>query len=460
MYKKHHILFLMIICGLSSCAPSSVREARSTISQADNMWRAGQPCDDSLQLAQAYATLDRWQWFYADDYAHACYHYGRLLRQKDDPLSAMQVFINAIHSRTHDYHILGRVYSNVGEFAHLAEEFALSYDMFEQSATMFLQNGDTLLHYYGLNNMAFELAIQGRKGETSALLDSIAVLCSCKEYLCKLYETKAEMYEKAGQYDSAVYFSKLLYENGNHELTGLLIRAQAYSHMGNKDSAVYYANYILSYSHDSRMLNSALYILTHDDDSKTREDVRSVSADRSDVQKLIEIRKAKLSQAVQLLEQDLNRKPNLAWLYAIIVTTVLLGSGFYWRSRVRKRQMQGHFEQIAERQVSAITQSIKQHIDTTDLAHTLHWKNYSAMRADADLYMGGIASKLDANNLNETEVRFCILTMLEFSLAQIAETIHYGYPSGIKTLKKRISVKLGTTPQNLRDFLFQMAIGM
>ena len=82
------------------------------------------------------------------------------------------------------------------------------------------------------------------------------------------------------------------------------------------------------------------------------------------------------------------------------------------------------------------------------------------MKSDADLYMGGIVSKLEENHLNETEVRFCILTMLEFSLSQIAETIHYGYPSGIKTLKKRISVKLGTTPQNLRDLLFQMALGV
>lgn len=468
MFKHIHIVLGLIIFILSSCAPSSVREAQTVVAQADSMWRAGQPCDDSLQLAQAYATLDRWQWLYADDYAHACYHYGRLMRQKDDPVSAMQVFINATHSRTRDYHILGRVYSNMGEFAHLAEEFVLSYDMFEQSATMFLQNGDTLLYYYGLNNMAFELAIQGRKGETCALLDSIAVLCSSKEILCKLYETKAEMYEKAGQYDSVVYFSKLLYENGNHELTGLLIRAQAYSHMGNKDSAVYYANYILSFSHDSRMLNSALYILTHDDDSKTREDVRSVSADRSDVQKLIEIRKAKLSQAVQLLEQDLNRKPNLTWLYAIIATILIIGifSFFYTRKKRQRRQLLSQQIEDLESKSQATMLQKRNQIEahcallagSANLKDTLCWNDFAQTCTIIDRQFNMLASKLkQLKVLNETEMRLCILVLLGMDRTQIADILPYASNS-IGKLKDHTAKLLGTTGRNLRDFLLTKAL--
>lgn len=96
------------------------------------------------------------------------------------------------------------------------------------------------------------------------------------------------------------------------------------------------------------------------------------------------------------------------------------------------------------------------HIDTNDIDHTLHWKKYALMKADANLYMGGIVSKLEALKLNETEIRFCLLTMLDLPLKQIANTINYS-SAGIKTLKKRISIKLSTTPQNLRIFLFSMA---
>ena len=74
----------------------------------------GRTYSDSAELAQAYRTLHKRRAFYPDAYAHGCYHYGRLLREKDNPVAAMQVFINATHSRTRDYHILGRVYSNMG----------------------------------------------------------------------------------------------------------------------------------------------------------------------------------------------------------------------------------------------------------------------------------------------------------------------------------------------------------
>ena len=169
-----HIGFLVILMLCSSCVSRGVREAQEVVAQADSLWHDGQmygiDASDSATLAQAYETLDKSTAFsrrireifpFAHStsslgtYSHACYHYGRLLREKDDPVAAMQVFINATHSHTGDYHILGRVYSNMGSICHLAGEFPLSYDMYEHCADMYLQNGDTLLYYYGLNNMAF-----------------------------------------------------------------------------------------------------------------------------------------------------------------------------------------------------------------------------------------------------------------------------------------------------------------
>lgn len=454
-----YIMMTVIVAGIiAACTPCVVREAQTVVAEADSLRAEGQMYDDSVQLAEACATLGRWQWFYADDYAHACYHYGRLLREKGDPVTAMQVLIRATHSRTHDYHILGRVYSNMGSICHLANDYSLSYDMYQRSADMFLSNGDSLLYYYGLNNIAYELAHLRQKDASLDILEYIVQGCSSTAVLTKLLETKAETYLYAQQYDSAIFFAAELYSRGNHEPDGILIRAQAFSFLGIADSAVYYAQWVLAISNSLSHRNNALYILTNDDELKDKDAIRQVAADRADTQKLIEIRQGKLSQAVQLLEQDLQRKPNLTWLYAIILTAILVGSCFYWRNRIRKRQMQQQVNQIVHRQADAITQSIKQHIDTSDINHTLHWKNYEAMKADADLYIGNIVSKLECKKLNETEIRFCVLTMLDLSLSRIADTICYSFPSGIKTLKKRISLKLGTTPRNLRDFLFQMAI--
>jgi hypothetical protein len=80
---------------------------------------------DSATLAQAYETLEKQSAVsrqlsevfpfvhctssLCTSYVHACYHYGRLLREKDDPVAAMQVFIDATHSRTRDSYPRARV---------------------------------------------------------------------------------------------------------------------------------------------------------------------------------------------------------------------------------------------------------------------------------------------------------------------------------------------------------------
>ena len=105
MFRKYALYIAFLVC-LCACSPAALHEAQYTVSQADSLWNAGQTYNDSLALAQAYKTLGYWRWFYPDNYVHACYHYGRLLRRKDDLAAAMQTLVNATHTRSHDYHLL------------------------------------------------------------------------------------------------------------------------------------------------------------------------------------------------------------------------------------------------------------------------------------------------------------------------------------------------------------------
>ena len=158
-----HLKILLLASSavfLGSCSSRAIHEAEAVVAQADSLWQAGlmygTDAGDSLTLAQAYKTLGDIPLPFrtllgvgsSDSYAHACYHYGKLLRAKDNPAEAMQAFINATHSRTRDYHILGRVYSNMGSISHLAGEFQLSYDMYEKSADMFIRNCDSTAYFY------------------------------------------------------------------------------------------------------------------------------------------------------------------------------------------------------------------------------------------------------------------------------------------------------------------------
>ena len=82
-----------------------MREAQEVVAHADSLREAHlyaqNEYDDSLSLAQAYETLKEiplpfrgWLGLNSS-YAHACYHYGRMLRAKDNHLEAMKVIIAA-----------------------------------------------------------------------------------------------------------------------------------------------------------------------------------------------------------------------------------------------------------------------------------------------------------------------------------------------------------------------------
>ena len=114
--------------------------------------------------------------------------------------------------------------------------------------------------------------------------------------------------------------------------------AQAFSSLCIKDSSVFYALRVLAETSKLFEINNALYILTNDDETKDKSAIRQTAADRADTQKLLEIQQGKLSQAVQLLEQDLARKPNLNWLYAIVITLLFGALGVIVYRRVQRNK--------------------------------------------------------------------------------------------------------------------------
>ena len=451
-----------------------MREAQEVIAHADSLREAHlyaqNEYDDSISLAQAYSTLSDWQCVFPDDYAHACYHYGRLLRAKDNHVEAMKVFIDATHSRTSDYHILGRVYSNIAEMCHLAGEYQLSYDMFAKCADCFLQKGDNSNYFYALNSMAFELAEQGKKEETLVLLDSIARNCNDKNVILKTWETKAEMYREISQYDSAIYCANQMQLSDWIGLTGIMIKAQSFYRLNEKDSALLYANLILNnpYSSYQNRFN-ALYIVTNGDSTLSKERIREYASQREDIRYYEhEPKQNQLSQATQILQQDLTRRPDLRWLYSTIGTLVLISFGlfFYVRKKHRKRELLSQqIEELENRNNNTIAQisaQIENNIallsQSANLKEDLCWGNYKKMCIIINQQLGMLALKLQKTyKLSEREIRLCILTMLNLGYDEIADMLYYA-PSGVGKLKLRVAKKLGTTSKNPHHFLLLIAV--
>jgi len=479
MVRRFHIVFLAVLM-MVSCSSRALHEAQGVVAQADSMRAEGRMYDDSLALAQAYGTLGQWSWFHADEYAHSCYHYGRLLREKDNPVEAMQCFINASHTPTRDYHILGRVYSNMGSICHLASDFPLSYEMYEHSADMFLRAGDSIAYFYALNDMAFEMAEQGLKRETLGLLAEIEQCIANPKMVSKTWETKARLYLCVQQYDSVIYSVKHMGDNA----TGLILNAQAYWHMDKLDSALFYAKRVVysPYTSDQDRYN-ALYIVLNYDSTLQNDDIIALSAQRSDIETdvLIPLHN-RWAVAVQLLEQDLTRKPNLLWLYAIIATLSIVGLiiGLYiWHKRkkhallVQKIDDLEHAASTVREKHQALSNlyasnqnRIKEDIlskcnllrKSSNVPKELSWNNFESMCKVVDQRFYMLASKLRQKHiLNETEIRLCILVFLNMSRSEISDTLPYALNS-VGKLKDHTAKLLGTTGRNLHDFLLNMAI--
>ena len=493
--KRLGYIVLLLLAGMvgQGCSSRALHEAEAVVAQADSLWQEGKMYGmdegDSLTLAQAYETLQEHSVFssqfsevfpfvqrtsFLRTYAHACYHYGKLLRAKDHPAEAMQAFINATHSRTHDYHILGRVYSNMGSICHLAGDFPLSYDMYEKSANIFLQNGDTLAYYYGLNDMAYELAEQGKKDETLRLLNNISANITDADIDVKIWETRAILYREVCQYDSTIYYARKVLDRYYSDAPMLLATAQAYYFLAQYDSALVYANKVLATSNFYGDLYNALYIISHEDSTLTKEEILQLTSQREDIRfEEYEPVKEQLSRAVRLLEADLERKPDLRWIYTLIALILFICSSFVlvhvWRKRKLHQKISEEIE-IKQNQIDTLSQRQEEHHlqlleeieavcaqlnESENWKKELRWNNYSEMCEVVNLRLFGFVSHLSSFCLSEKEVRLCILILLKAGTEQMVDSIPYA-KSGLGKFKLTTARKLGTTTREMRAFLLNL----
>ena len=468
-FTSTHSFIVIILCFLTGgCSQRALQDARETVHQADSLWHAGQMYDDSAALAQTYETLDAWRYFYADDYAHACYHYGKLLRAKEDPVSAMQAFIHATHSRTRDYHILGRIYNNMGAICHLAGEFPLSYEMFEKSGDMFLREQDTLSYYYCLNDMAFELAEQGKKNETLSLLTIIEKHSIDTHLLSMARETEAVMYFNTQQYDSVLFVidnSPIIYP------AGYAFKARALWHLDQSDSALFYAQKVLSFSDASKQEQyNMLYIILNEDSTLQNEEIKAVSEQRADIEhKMLVPLHKRYAVATKVLRLDIEKTPIYIYilitisLAAIVIVSLMLYSKYIHKKNFQQqeilrivREEQSLQLKNKQQEINEICMAIR---SDSNWQQTISWKDYKKLCEFIDKHLFFFAHRLKVKNvLNEKEVRLCILILIGgFSDKQMADFLYYAENS-IRGIKRYTAKKLGTSSANLRQFLMQMLV--
>lgn len=483
---------LLMALLLAGCNARALREAERTLAMADSLRAEGTAYTDSVRLAETVDALQSHQRWHPAAWAKANYYYGRLLRGKNNQVAAMQCFIRASHAHTHDKLLLGRIYSNMANMCREKGEHALAYEVYNTSADIFLRAGDSIRYFYALDNMSFELAAL-KDSAVFCLLDSIDSQCRDAAVRMKTIEMKAIAFEAFRQYDSVLICTEQLLKAGYTEATGYLIRARAFEHTNQPDSALYYAQKVMEISPYGIDKYNALYILTHYDATLNTDSLLSLSADRADYGKAVEKEQANLAQAVQLLQQDREQKPNRSWVVIMLSVTlslVLLTLLLFLLRRNRKQKAEQEKErqeliakhqketeqlqqieqqyqnELQQLQIQASSRQIElEHIcaalrslTNDQLKHELCWNNFACMRSIVNARMFLLVDKLEQlHSLNENEIRLCILVLIGVKEENIADICNYA-KSGIGKFKYNTVKKLGTTSKYLHNDLVRFCI--
>lgn len=386
--------------------------------------------------------------------ARSFYEKGKALREKGEQVEAMQAFIEAAHCQTENDALLGRVYSNMANMCRQADEHQTAFEVYELSAQHFAKSYDSLAYAYALNNMAWEQAAMGHKQHALSLVDSAI---TCYPYLPlteKVIETKAAACFFKQEYDSVLYYTA-----SSHDSDYLLmLRAQAFSFLQMDDSATFYAKLLLPRMTNPFYLDDLYYILTHNDAAADKETLLRLASDRADVQKQIKERHGQLALAVHLLQQDLHpQKQRLSILFIILIISGL--ALLIWLIYIAYQQYLLHvekakFEQARIQELNANKQLL---LESEDIRQELAWNDYEALRREINKRFFNLAAKLQDMDLNEQDIRMCILVLIGLSHKETAEMLNCS-PKSIGKLKDLTARKLGVSGGQLQDKLQKTAI--
>lgn len=471
MVRLRQIGFVLLMALLlAGCNTRALREAERTLAMADSLRAEGTAYTDSVRLAETVDALQSHQRWHPAAWAKANYYYGRLLYDSGNYVASMASFIRASHAHARDKVLLGRVYSNMAYMCREKGEHALAYEVYNTSADIFLRAGDSIRYFYALDNMSFELAAL-KDSAVFCLLDSIDAQCHDTGVRMKTLEIRTIAFDRFHQYDSVLVYAHRLQSNDHTDPIGYMLRARAFEHLGHLDSALFYAQKVVENSSNKAAKYNALYILSHYDSTLNTSDILSLTSDRADLGVSVETEQINLAQAVQLLQQDRERKPNRSWVYVgilvmIVVALVIIALLIMRRQHLQMQSVVQELQKIQStdnntKPVSAINgeqllQDFCEQIKSLGIEKALHWDDYQQMCKEVDMYLYGFVRKLKQQppkaTLCETDVRLCILTLLQFSMKEMSAYLHRSLNS-IKNLKQVAAHKLGVSSAELYPLL-------
>ncbi|MBR4563996.1 MAG: hypothetical protein IKO26_06075 [Paludibacteraceae bacterium] len=377
--------------------------------------------------------------------AEEYYQQGRHYRETDEPVEAVRSFLAATQCGSREYEYKGRSFSNIATMCRICERHETAYRYYQKSAEQFFRMNDSLRIAHALNNMAWELAVMGRKDTATLLADSAEHMCPAASLFAKTAETRAAACLYAGEYDSVLLYTQKIPMESRDSVYFEILRAQAFVFLGQNDSALCYARRVLNSTDNPRYIDDVYYILVHCDSTAEADSIRKMAEERTDVRTRLESGDPEWTQAMLIAEEALETqkvpmKPilflSLSVLFAAVVAVL-------WFKRCKRRLPE------LERECRALRQS-------ANLSEELALNDYRQFCTVCNTRLMGIADKLDRRGLTEREIRICVLVLIGLSYTEIAAVL-YRAESGIGKDKYLIAKRLGVRTKDLQHTLKEIA---
>lgn len=364
----------------------------------------------------------------------------------------------------------------MGVMCELEGNYHLAYDLYSMASTFFLIDSDTLSYFYAKSDMAISKAFLREKEICMQILKDIESQYSKEHIIHRTIETKALCYRYCEDFDSVIIMLDSLQNMVSLNTNCLMLKAQAYSMLGRKDSALVYAHEVLKHNCSVNDSLNAFYILSNDDQSLLRDRIKSLTSKRSDLQVLMQNRQKRLSHAVEILQQDLSRKPNYYRWIIVLILLICTCMGIcyiilqhrrgtllsFYSKRIanENKELSEQNQQLYKQREQQVLHACETLCSSPNWKNLISWNDYAQMCDNVDLQFFRLATKLQQKNiLNEKELRLCILVLLDIPHREIANILTYS-ESGIGKYKYSIAKKLGVNSKNLRTFLMDLAVKM
>lgn len=487
--KYIYKILLVALLAISSTSCTRWHDAKAVVAEADSLLVEGVVIRDTAALGEVISTLENplGRIFAREELTKAYYLMGRNLDDYHHNFSdAADFYIKADRMKTKDWVLRGRINSCMGFICKQDSCFVEALEFYERANNAFVKTGDKRRVANGLVSIAEQYVNLKDYAKSDSVLKIAEDYDIDSAYYADILDVKAIALYNQQLYDSALVLLlgiKDYPRNIEAKCYSYQLMMHCYEFRNQLIECPYYAQYIINNSKNPSFRSNAYFFLMCDAKNRNAvEELARHSTCREDEDRNLQHVSESYAQASAKLRDYLNNpysvhvKEILILLFCVIVIAIWA----IWYSRKITNRKIASGKKLMEQEIAKWKDGILQKMHEEKAISEIEkrrmilnvvmnyadefaidkpiWGNDTKLFRLADSCFGFIIYRLKHTyHLRNSELKICLMELLDFSNKEIARMVSYkedSYP----TIKRRLATKLGTSSSEMRNFLLDLIV--